>query len=95
LINTISTKDFTDLFNDVDILFSRKKLWQLIENVHIQNLIGDQFGTPELFWDLRKPPSSIDAIYSDTFVRVTPASGEIFTGKRFRSDMLMSNYQSQ
>jgi hypothetical protein len=97
----IYIEKFDSLFNvegyvraDTAYFFEKKELWQLIENVHIQNLIGDQFDTSELFWDQKKPPSSIDAIYSDTFVRITPASGEVFTGKRFRSDMLMSNYQA-
>ncbi|MDR2087466.1 MAG: LPS export ABC transporter periplasmic protein LptC [Dysgonamonadaceae bacterium] len=96
----IYIEKFDSLFNiegyieaDTAYFFEKKELWQLKENVHVQTVIGDQFDTSELFWNRREPSNSINAIYSDRFVRVTTATGEIITGTGFRSDMLMSNYR--
>jgi hypothetical protein len=96
----IYIEKFDSLFNiegyiqaDTAYFFEKKELWRLIENVHIQNLAGDRFDTPELFWNKKEPSNSVNALYTDTFVRVTTASGEIITGRGFRSNLLMSDYR--
>jgi hypothetical protein len=91
---------FDSLFNiegylqaDTAYFFEKKELWHLTGNVHIQMLTGDRFDTSELFWDRKEPSVSINAIYSDSLVRVTTASGEIMTGSGFRSNVQMSDYR--
>jgi LPS export ABC transporter protein LptC len=96
----IYIEQFDTLFNiegymraDTAYLFEKKDLWQLIGNVHIQNFTGDEFDTSELFFDQKEPPNSVKAIYTDSFVRVTPASGQRMTGMGFRSNIKMSDYR--
>jgi len=42
---------------DTAYFFEKKELWQLIGNVHCQNLLGDKFDTSELFWNQKEPAS--------------------------------------
>jgi LPS export ABC transporter protein LptC len=96
----IYIEKFDSLFNtegyikaDTAYFFEKKELWQLIGNVHIQNIAGDVFDTSEMFYDQKKPANSVDAIYSDKFVRVVTATNWIVTGEGFRSNQTMSNYR--
>jgi hypothetical protein len=96
----IYIEKFDSLFNvegyiqaDTAYFFEKKELWQLKNNVHIQNITGDEFDTPELFWNRKAPPGSVDAIYTDSSVWVTPTSGQKMRGRGFRSDISMSDYR--
>lgn len=97
----IYIEKFDSLFNiegyveaDTAYFFEKKELWHLIKNVHIQNFKGDKLNTSELFCKWKEPANSMNALYSDSFVRVTTAGSiESFSGKGFRSDMSMSNYR--
>lgn len=64
-----------------------KKLWHLVKNVKILNLLGERFETDELYWDQYQ-----QKIYSDKFVKITQAN-RIITGLGFESNESMTRYQ--
>jgi hypothetical protein len=78
---------------DTAYFYEKKDLWRLIGNVHIQNFSGEKFETSELFWNQKAPPSSGNAVYTDSLVRVERAGGMVLLGKGMRSDQSLTYYR--
>jgi hypothetical protein len=97
----IYLEKFDSLFNiegyieaDTAYYFEKKELWQLIGNVHVQNLTGDKFDTSELFWDQKEPAGSVNAIYTDSLVDIKFKNGnEVVSPGGFRSNQRMDDYR--
>ena len=94
----IYIEKFDSLFNvdgwikaDTAYYFETIGLWQVKENVFIQNLEGHQFETSELFWDSKADPNSINSIYTDQFVRID-LGDRIVTSQGLRSNQAMTRY---
>ncbi|MCQ2342925.1 MAG: LPS export ABC transporter periplasmic protein LptC [Paludibacteraceae bacterium] len=64
----------------------KEGLWELDGNVHAMNEQGEQFDTPQLFWNQNE-----ETIYSDSAITIHRASSTI-TGYGFRSNQTMTNY---
>lgn len=62
------------------------QLWHLMGNVHAKNLEGEQFDTPELFWNQRT-----ERVYSDSVIVIT-REASIITGVGFESNQEMTKY---
>lgn len=84
---------FNDLFVaeatvwcDSAVFLKNRQLWRLDGYVEIQNLAGEKFLTPQLFWDQRN-----SKIYSDSFIHIE-RDGRIIEGYGFISDDRMSHY---
>ncbi|MDL2223674.1 LPS export ABC transporter periplasmic protein LptC [Bacteroidales bacterium OttesenSCG-928-M11] len=77
---------------DTAYFYEARELWHLIGNIFIQNLEGESFETEELFWDSKKPATSIDAVYTDKQVRITQPE-RIVVSQGLRSNSAMNNYQ--
>lgn len=45
--------------------FSRENLWKLNGNVHIENMVGEQFDSQEFYWDRKN-----GKVYSDTYIEI-------------------------
>lgn len=74
---------------DTAYYYDRKKLWDLRGNVHIQNLQGDKFDTPQLFWDERK-----ERIYSYSPIRIEQADESVICGQNgFESNQQLTEYE--
>lgn len=72
--------------------FKKKALWQLIGNVFVKNMEGRTFETEELFWKEESDPNSLSAFYTDKFVKITEANGDVRYGRKgFRSNQSMSD----
>ena len=94
----IYVEQFDSLFNieatlkaDTAYHYENRSLWRVIGNVFIQNAEGITLDTEELFWDEKAPPTSNRAIYTDKFVKVVTADGEVMQGVGMYSDMEMNN----
>ncbi|MCQ2348237.1 MAG: LPS export ABC transporter periplasmic protein LptC [Paludibacteraceae bacterium] len=61
-------------------------LWELDGNVHAMNLEGEEFDTPQLFWNQHE-----ERIYSDSTIRIRRATSTI-EGVGFQSNQTMSEY---
>lgn len=72
---------------DSAIYLTRKQLWQLDGYVHIENVVGEQFLTQQLFWDQRSRK-----IYSDSFIHILRAD-RVIEGYGFESDEQMEHYK--
>lgn len=67
---------------DTAYYYDKKKLWELIGNVDIENVKNERFQTQQLFWDQNR-----HKVYSDKFIRITqPDLDRIITGIGFDSD---------
>lgn len=74
---------------DTAYYYDRKKLWDLRGSVHIQNLQGDKFDTPRLFWDERK-----ERIYSHSPIRIEQADESVICGQNgFESNQQLTEYK--
>ena len=62
------------------------QIWHLTGNVHAQNLEGEQFDTPELYWN-----QQTEKVYSDSVIVITRETS-IITGIGFESNQEMSKY---
>lgn len=71
---------------DTAYYYDKKKLWELIGNVSIQNRKGEKFDTDLLYWDERT-----EKVYSDAFVRIEQPD-RIITGYGFDSNQQMTIY---
>lgn len=67
--------------------YTKKKLWELKNNVRVMNLSGEQFETNLLYWDQNK-----HTIYSDSFIRIEQKD-QILTGYGFKSNESLSKYE--
>ena len=63
-----------------------QQLWTLRGNVHALNRKGEQFDTPEMFWDQKT-----HRVYSDTTIHITRETS-IISGIGFDSNEEMSKY---
>lgn len=72
---------------DTAYYFDKKGLWHLIGNVEVESLQGEQFDTPELFWDQKK-----EKVYSDKYIRIQQKE-QIITGVGFESNQNMTRYK--
>jgi LPS export ABC transporter protein LptC len=76
---------------DTAYFFEKTELWQLIGNVSIRNLNGLRFETSELFWKQKEPAWSLNAIYSDSIVKIHTPSG-VSVSQGIRANQSMSKY---
>lgn len=90
----IYVEKFDTLFNteasieaDTAYYYSKKSLWKLVGNVHVENLQGEKFETSLLYWDQKK-----ELIYSDQFIRIEQ-EGQVVLGVGFESNQDMSQYE--
>lgn len=63
-----------------------QQLWQLNGNVHIENIDGRKFDTPQLFWNQKAR-----RIYSDSSIRIT-SDEEVIEGVGFESNEQITKY---
>lgn len=85
---------FDTLFNveatvvaDTVTYFDKKRLWELVGNVHIENVDGTKFDSQELYLDERN-----DKVSSTKHIRIEQKDGSITTGIGFESNMAMTDY---
>ncbi|MDR3062067.1 MAG: LPS export ABC transporter periplasmic protein LptC [Dysgonamonadaceae bacterium] len=79
---------------DTAYYFVKKELWRCIGNVIVKNLEGTTFETSELFWDVKAPSNSRNAIYTDKLAKVTRANGDYQYGRLgFKSDAYLNDPQ--
>lgn len=62
------------------------QIWRLDGNVHSVNRAGEQFDTPQLFWDQKA-----ERIYSDSAIKITKETSIIY-GIGFESNQEMTQY---
>lgn len=67
--------------------FMDKDLWRLKNNVHIENMDGDQFDTEEMFMD-----QANDRVYSDKYIVIKRGETRL-KGYGFESNLQMTNYR--
>ena len=76
---------------DTAYFFERTGLWRAIGNVFIKNLEGTTCETSELFWNQREPANSVNAIYTDQFVKIT-TKDKIMTAHGMKSNQSLTRY---
>ena len=67
--------------------FSKKDLWQLKKNVHVENMRGEVFDSEELYWDQKN-----EKVYSDSYIEIKRGVTEI-KGYGFESNQAMTDYR--
>jgi LPS export ABC transporter protein LptC len=72
--------------SDTARYFTKRKLWELKNNVQVMNLAGEKFETPLLYWDQNQ-----HRIYSDSSIRIEQ-EGWISTGQGFESNESLTIY---
>ncbi len=72
---------------DTAYYYDKKGLWELIGNVEVESLQGENFQTSHLFWDQKE-----EKMYSDKFIRIQQED-KIITGIGFESNQDMSWYR--
>lgn len=89
----VKLEKYDDLFRrdasvecDSATFFKDKQLWRLDGYVAIENMAGEKFLTPQLYWDQRH-----QKIYSDSFIHIERAD-RIIEGYGFESNERMTNY---
>jgi hypothetical protein len=95
----VFVEQFDSLFNNIGYIqadtayyFEKKELWQVIGNVHIQNLEGDKFDTSELFWDRKAPPNSLTSIYTDSMIRIDQGEDLVIISKGLKANQSMTDF---
>lgn len=63
-----------------------QQMWQLNGNVHIENIDGRKFDTPQIFWNQKTR-----RIYSDSSIRIT-SDEEVIEGVGFESNEHITKY---
>ncbi|GHT40100.1 hypothetical protein AGMMS49965_07870 [Bacteroidia bacterium] len=76
---------------DTAYYYRNRDLFRLIGNVDIQNPTGDRFETSELYWNRLAAPNSHEAIYTDSFIKIT-RNGDLTTAYGFKSNSNMDDY---
>lgn len=86
-------EQFDSLYNkdasvkaDTAYHYYKKELWELIGNVKVTSLKGEDFETEHLFWDRKS-----EKIYSDKYIRIE-TDDKIITGIGFESNQTMTKY---
>lgn len=74
------------LQSDYAIYDEQAQIWRLNGNVHAMNLEGEQFETPELYWN-----QHTEKVYSDSVITIT-REASIIKGVGFESNQEMSKY---
>ncbi len=69
------------------ILYEKKDLWELNNDVEAISQKNEILNTEQLFWDMKK-----EIIYSEKFVKITSSDG-IWMGTGFDSDQNMDNWE--
>lgn len=72
---------------DTAFYYDKRGLWELIGNVEVESLQGENFETTQLFWDQKQ-----EKVYSDKYVRIEQAD-KIITGIGFESNQNMTQYK--
>lgn len=72
--------------SDTARYYTKRKLWELKNNVEVMNLSGEKFETPLLYWD-----QNSHRIYSDSFIRIEQ-KGSISIGYGFESNESLTKY---
>lgn len=67
--------------------YSKKDLWKLKKDVHVENMKGEQFDSEELFWDQKN-----ERVYSDKYIEIKQGVTEI-KGYGFESNQSMTEYR--
>ncbi len=67
--------------------YSAKDLWKLKQNVHVENMQGEEFDSDELFWDQKN-----QRVYSDKYIEIKRGVTEI-KGYGFESNQSMTDYR--
>ncbi len=67
--------------------YTRKKLWKLNKNVHVENMKGEIFDSEELFWDQEN-----ERVYSESYIVIKRGVTEI-KGYGFESNQAMTDYR--
>lgn len=67
--------------------FTDTQLWQLKKHVHVENMIGEQFDSPELFWDRKE-----QRVYSDKYIEIKSKDTKL-KGYGFESNQSMTDYR--
>lgn len=67
--------------------YDNKKLWKLINNVHVENMQGEEFNSDELYWDMEN-----GIVYSDAYIEIKRKDSQI-RGYGFESNEQMTNYR--
>lgn len=76
---------------DTAYYFENTGRWQLINNVLVKNAEETICETSELFWNSKEPPTSINSIYTDKFVKITEPA-RIITAEGFKSNQSLTKY---
>jgi hypothetical protein len=77
---------------DTAYYFDKTGLWRLISNVLIKNAEGTTCETSELFWNSKEPPTSIQAVYTDKFVKITTPD-KVITTEGLKSNQSLTEYR--
>jgi len=72
----------SDYAKDLD----KQGLWELTGHVHAKNEQGEEFDTPQLFWN-----QNTERIYSDSVISIRRATSTI-VGIGFQSNQTMTEY---
>lgn len=72
--------------SDTAYYYDQKKIWELRNNVHIENKDQEKFDTELLFWDEHK-----QKVYSDAKIRIEQAD-KIIVGYGFESNQQLTDY---
>lgn len=67
--------------------YSGQDLWKLKQNVHVENMQGEEFDSDELFWDQKN-----QRVYSDKYIEIKRGVTEI-KGYGFESNQSMTDYR--
>lgn len=72
--------------SDTAYYYNKKKLWELLGNVRIENRKQEKFSTQQLFWDEQKKK-----VYSDKKIRIEQAD-KVIIGHGFESNQELTDY---
>lgn len=67
--------------------YSKKDLWRLKKNVHVENMKGEIFDSEELYWDQKN-----EKVYSESYIVIKQGVTEI-RGYGFESNQSMTDYR--
>ena len=67
--------------------YTKKDLWRLKKNVHVENMEGEQFSSDELYWDQQNAK-----VYSDSYIEIKRGDTRL-RGWGFESNQEMTNYR--
>lgn len=67
--------------------YNAKDMWKLKQNVHVENMEGEQFDSEELFWDQKN-----ERVFSETYIEIKSGATEL-KGYGFESNQTMTDYR--